>query len=148
MNSNEILTELRSLIAELKSLGGSAPSTVLLEFVEGLENSSLSISSKTARKSATTSRSPKKRAAKKQDPNAVAETIAELSTKLKEAFRNDESFEQTVQRLEESGLTKANVIKVYNAVFDTNKSFPKSVTKSSLLNTLRKDRISRVRAAS
>ena len=78
----------------------------------------------------------------------MAQTIAELSARLKANFASDESFEQGVKALESSGLTKANVVKVYNAVFDTEKSFPKSVTKAALLNALRKDRIARVRAAS
>ena len=78
----------------------------------------------------------------------MANTISELSSRLKAAFESDEKFERTVQDLEESGLTKASVIEVYNAVFDTRKSFPKSVSKDALMKALRKDRIAKVRAAS
>tara|TARA_R110000803_G_scaffold38526_1_gene83376 strand:+ start:4097 stop:4543 length:447 start_codon:yes stop_codon:yes gene_type:complete len=148
MNKTRLIADIKKLINELEASGGSAPSPLVLEFIDGLENQTFTISTNTAPKSKTTPRKPRKTAARKKDPVAVANTISELSSRLKAAFESDEKFERTVQDLEESGLTKASVIEVYNAVFDTRKSFPKSVSKDALMKALRKDRIAKVRAAS
>ncbi|KCZ56752.1 hypothetical protein [Hyphomonas chukchiensis] len=148
MNKARLIADLKSLMKDVEDLGGNAPSSLLLEFVTGLENQTFTISTKTTRKPSGIPRKPRKTAAGKKDPAAVANTISELSSKLRAAFESDEKFERTVQDLEESGLTKASVIEVYNAVFDTRKSFPKSVSKDALLKALRKDRIAKVRAAS
>jgi hypothetical protein len=143
MNKQQAIKELNSLLSELENATGRRPSEGLRTFLSKLENSSFTISSKSTGK-ARRQKAPALRRGSRKDPEAVAQTIAEL----KANFASDESFEQGVKALESSGLTKANVVKVYNAVFDTEKSFPKSVTKAALLNALRKDRIARVRAAS
>jgi hypothetical protein len=147
MNKQQAIKELNSLLSELENATGRRPSEGLRTFLSKLENSSFTISSKSTGK-ARRQKAPALRRGSRKDPEAVAQTIAELSARLKANFASDESFEQGVKALESSGLTKANVVKVYNAVFDTEKSFPKSVTKAALLNALRKDRIARVRAAS
>ncbi len=147
MHKRQAIRELYSLLNELEEATGRRPSEGLKEFLSKLENSSFTISSKTTGKTRR-HKSPVPRRASRKDPQVVAQTIADLTAKLKANFASDESFEQSVKALESSGLTKATVVKVYNAVFDTDKSFPKSVTKAALLNALRKDRIARVRAAS
>jgi hypothetical protein len=73
---------------------------------------------------------------KRKGVTDVAETISQLSAKLKAAFSDDAEFEN------------AHVVDLYNQVLGTNKSFPKSATMEKLLDSLRKDRIRMIRAAS
>jgi hypothetical protein len=85
---------------------------------------------------------------KRKGVTDVAETISQLSAKLKAAFSDDAEFENAVRSVEESGLKKSHVVDLYNQVLGTNKSFPKSATMEKLLDSLRKDRIRMIRAAS
>lgn len=142
-----ISLELRTLVSKAQEYDGSFPSASLETFLKGLENGSLRVSKQAPQ--AKTKRSASKPNSKpKRDAETVAKTISELSLKLKEAFGSDDRFEQTVQAVESSGLSKENVIALYNSVFGAEKSFPKSVTKEALFNAIRKDRIAKVRAAS
>jgi Glu-tRNA(Gln) amidotransferase subunit E-like FAD-binding protein len=146
MNLSSISQELRTLVSKANEFDGSSPSAALETFLKDLENGSLIFSKDTAeakpkRRASTSKAKPKK------DAETVARTISELSSKLRAAFTSDDSFEQTVQALETSGLSKENVIELYNSVFGANKTFPKSVTKQALFNAIRKDRIAKVRAS-
>lgn len=147
MNISEYLNELRGLLDELKQSNGLVPSLALETFLKDLENGSLTVSAAN-RRLGTKSRASTLKSKPKKDPAAVAKTISELSSRLMATFGSDDSFEQTVQAVESSGLTKENVIELYNTVFGANKAFPKSVTKQALFNAIRKDRIAKVRAAS
>ncbi len=149
MKPEQAAEEILELLDELEHLRGRKPSKELVAFLSSMSSvntpETISKHPKQNRKAV----APKKRRPRKRkDPAAVAKTIQHLSIRLRENFSSDTQFEQSVQALAESGLTKANVIKVYNELFDTNKDFPKSVTKIALLKALRKDRIARIRAAS
>jgi len=147
MKLDHIFHELRELASKAQALDGTTPSESLATFLKGLENGSLTVSKQTRDLKVKAKASPSKSRPKK-DAETVAKTICELSSKLKATFSSDQSFEQTVQVVESSGLSKENVIELYNSIFETNKTFPKSVTKLALFDAIRKDRIAKVRAAS
>jgi hypothetical protein len=147
MNINAHLDELRGLLAELEKSKGLVPSLALEIFLKDLENGSLTVMA-AKKQLKTTSPASTSKSKQKKDPATVAKTISELSSRLRATFGSDDSFEQTVRAVESSGLTKENVIELYNSVFGANKAFPKSVTKQALFNAIRKDRIAKVRAAS
>lgn len=148
MNTKELVGELRELLGQLEALAGVKPSNALNAFLAQIESESLtfkkqntSVKSKRVGPTAVKPRT-------KKDPEAVAKTIGELAARLKANFASDDSFEKTVQAVEDSGLTKEGVVQIYNSVFEVNRTFPKSTTRQALLNALRKDRIAKVRAAS
>jgi hypothetical protein len=149
--NNSLKAEILKLVLELESLGGSQPSDRLRSVLES--DSDIVVkkpATRTKQTSPVTSDAAKvgARTSPKKDATKVTKTISEISTKLKQAFESDSSFEQGVRDLESSGLTKAHVAQVYKEVIGSSKTFPKSVTKEALLDALRKDRIMKIRAAS
>lgn len=82
----------------------------------------------------------------RKDEAEVAKTIDELAAKLKSAFQSDERFEEVISRPEAQSLSKANVVTLYNRVFETNHKFAAKLTKPDLFEAIRKERIKRVRA--
>lgn len=80
---------------------------------------------------------------RRRGPQDVSQGVKDLIAKLRSAFGDDSTFEQTVD--DASKLPKAAIVEVYNGLFETSKKFPKSVTKPDLLNALRRERIARVR---
>lgn len=75
----------------------------------------------------------------------MSETIQQLAARLERAFENDSNFEAAVSQAEASGLSKDNVVELYNRVFQTSRNFPKSVTKPGLFKAIRQDRLKKVR---
>jgi len=146
MKPEEAVREISALLAELERLGGEKPSLALRSFLRSLANRNdhkvqLGISE---------SPSKRLRVAKsaKKDPALMSKTIEELAAKLRQNFMSDAAFEATVSEAAASGLSKDNVVSLYNQLFDTRRTFPRSATKPDLFNAIRRDRIARVRARS
>lgn len=78
----------------------------------------------------------------------MAKTIEQIADKLRANFMSDTNFEAAMSEATECGLTRDNVVQLYNKLFDTERKFGKSVTKPDLFNAIRRDRIARVRARS
>lgn len=148
MKRKELVSEIKELLRRLENLDGTRPSADLETFLKDLENEALTFKRDDASEKPKRKRAATKAARSRKDPDAVANTIADLAQRLRASFASDESFEANVQAVEASGLTKDAVVQVYNSVFGGNRTFPKSVTKQALLNAIRKDRIAKVRAAS
>ncbi len=143
--------EIQMLVAELESLGGSRPSKKLKSALDSDADIVVKKSeTRIPRSSASGYSGDSIRATKprKRGSEDVAKSISEISARLRQAFESDASFEAGVRDLEASDLTKAHVIEIYRSVIGTSKTFPKSVTKAALLKALRKDRITKIRAAS
>lgn len=75
----------------------------------------------------------------------MLETIQQLAARLQRSFESDAGFEAAISQAEASGLTKDNVVELYNRIFQTSRSFPKSVTKPALFKVIRQDRMKKVR---
>ena len=78
----------------------------------------------------------------------MSKTIEELAARLRDAFENSSSFETVLSAPETKGLSKANIVTLYNRVFQPEQPLPKSLTKPEILNAMRRERINRVRGRS
>ncbi len=78
----------------------------------------------------------------------MSKTIEELAARLREAFENQASFETVLTAPETQGLSKANIVTLYNRVFGSEQPLAKSLTKPEILNAMRRERINRVRGRS
>ncbi len=146
MTPKQAAAELQQLLGELKRLGGSSPSPELTAFLSSfgkrnVRKEPLSVDAGPS-ESTRVARRPRVR-----DPEAMARTVEDLARKLRAAFRSDAQFEAVISEASKSDLTKDNVIKLYNVLFETNRRFGGS-TKPQVYNAIRRDRIARVRASS
>lgn len=78
----------------------------------------------------------------------MSKTIEELASRLRDAFQNQASFETVLRAPETQGLSKANIVTLYNQVFRPEQPLAKSLTKPEILNAMRRERINRVRGGS
>lgn len=76
----------------------------------------------------------------------MSKTIDELAQKLRDAFNSDDRFESALNDPRVQGLSKANVVTLYNRVFEEPRRLAKSMTKPEVFNAIRRERISRVRS--
>lgn len=146
MKPEEAVREIVALLAELERLGGAVPSPALRKFLRSLE--ARNKNNLELRSEGSPSRRPRVAAGGKKDSALMAKTIDELASKLRENFMSDTAFEATVNEAAASGLSKDNVVALYNRLFETKRTFPRSATKPDLFNAIRRDRIARVRARS
>jgi len=146
MTPKEAISELQQLLGELKRLGGPNPSPELEAFLRelGRRNVRREALGNDVGPSGGTRVARKRRV---RDLEAMARTIEELARKLRAAFKSDAQFEAVISEASKSDLTKDNVIKLYNTLFETNRKFGGS-TKPEVYNAIRRDRIARVRAGS
>lgn len=147
MNNKKYVDEIEKLLRELELRGGPSPSDELVKFLKQIRvNPLLGKSDKPSNKPPTRT-TKKSESRRRRSPKDVSGTISELADRLRANFKSDEDFEKSVKELADSGLTKANVVKVYNSVFDSEKTFPTKTTKAALLTAFRKDRIAKLRAS-
>jgi len=139
MNATEAAGETLKLLETLKALGGPSPSPELQSYLRKALG-------KSAQRSASpVGRSTSATAGRKSGKTNMFETIQQLAARLERAFENDSGFEAAVSQAEASGLTKDNVVELYNRVFRTSRNFPKNVTKPGLFKAIRQDRLKKVR---
>lgn len=142
MTPERAAAEILELLEEAKRLGGSSISTELENFLKELSACG-GLKKKSTRRPGTSTPRPTSR---RKDPLQVAKTIEELAKKLRDAFQSDQRFEEVIRRPEAQGLSKANVVTLYNRVFETQHKFSAKLTKPDLFEAIRKERIKRVRA--
>ncbi|MEL7540436.1 MAG: hypothetical protein AAGJ51_05995 [Pseudomonadota bacterium] len=138
MKTEEAFQEISRLLIQLERLGGSKPSEPLADFIAARIHSKL-------KNSADSHERPKRRNAREQK---MAETVMQMTARLRASFDSDSEFETVVKKLARREVTKEGVVRIYNELFDKDRSFPKSMTKSALVDAIRKDRIAHIRAAS
>lgn len=148
MNDLHTVREISRLLRTLATSGIQVPDQEIFSALTRWENGLLTEEAEILQPKPKSPRRKKAAPRPEKDEAAVAKKIDDLASRLRDAFPSDENFEKTVQDVESSGLTKSSVIELYKAVFGGGRSFPKSATKQSLLNAIRKDRIAKVRAAS
>lgn len=146
MTPKQAANEILRLLAELEMLGGSSASPDLMKFLASLQ----ARKERKVRLTGASDAAPKTSVAKRRvrDPAAMSKTIEELAAKLRTHFMSDAQFEVVMSEVANSNLSKDNVVQLYNAVFETDRKFGKSMTKPDLFNAIRRDRIARVRARS
>jgi hypothetical protein len=145
MTPKQASAEIEALLAELEARGGTRASNELREFLASLSKKNERKTRLTTANDASPNRVARRPA---RDPVAMAKTIEELAGKLRTHFMSDANFEAAMAEVANSNLTKDNVVKLYNAVFETDRKFGKALSKPDLLNAIRRDRIARVRARS
>lgn len=142
--------EILALAEASERLGGPSMSDALRDFVSEMATTSAAPAVKRAstigtRKSA--NKAPRVGARVKRITEAdMSKTIDELAQKLREAFYSDDQFERVLTAPETQGLSKANVVTLYNRVFQEPRPISKSMTKPDVFNAIRRERISRVRS--
>jgi hypothetical protein len=66
--------------------------------------------------------------------------------RLRSAYQMDASFEEVIQDIEaDKTVTKGDVERIYNDVFETQKAFPEKRTKVQRIEDLRRERLKRIR---
>jgi hypothetical protein len=73
----------------------------------------------------------------------MAKTIEELANKLRDAFESAASFETVLNDPQTQALSKANVVTLYNRLFDQQPA--PSMTKPEIFNAMRRERINWIR---
>lgn len=152
MKTSEAARQIIALLEEGVTRGVPAASAELMTFLEelaqspGLKKSRKKLSTK----SRTTSLGSEARVKPRKPPKEVdmSKTIEEIAARLREAFGNQASFETVLNAPETQGLTKANIVTLYNRVFGSEQRLSKSLSKPEILNAMRRERINRVRGAS
>lgn len=143
MKPAQAAKEIEKLLREAERLGATPISAQLSSFLQELAACD-GLKKKSTRRAG--SSSPPRPPRARKDEAEVAKTIDELAAKLRGAFQSDERFEEVISRPEAQGLSKANVVVLYNRVFETKHKFPAKLTKPDLFEAIRKERIKRVRA--
>ena len=148
MNTSQAAKELIALLQEGQRRGTPAPSEELQRFLSELSESG---GLKKPRKKKVTSKTGVSKAAsprvgarpKKPTGAEMAKTIEELAKKLRDSFENPSSFETVLNDPQTQGLSKANVVTLYNHVFEQQPS--KSMSKPEIFNAMRRERINWIR---
>lgn len=82
----------------------------------------------------------------KRKRGAPEAMIREYLKQLEEAYPSDDSFESVVRQIEDDkGVTKADVQKIFNEVFKSDREFPDKRTKAQRIEDLRRERLNRIR---
>lgn len=77
---------------------------------------------------------------------AAPAMIREYLTRLRAALQSDDNFEAVVRDLDsDRAVTKGDVEKLYNEVFQSSRQFPDKRTKAQRLEEIRRERLSRIR---
>jgi hypothetical protein len=150
MKTSDAAKEIVALLEEGASRGVRRPSTELQNFLTemasspGLKKSRKKSATKTSRTSS--GAAPRVGTRRKKPPEVdMAGTIEELARKLREAFENQASFETVLSAPETQALSKANVVTLYNRVFEPEEPLSKSLSKPEIFSAMKRERINRVR---
>lgn len=153
MKTADAAKQIIALLEENEARGGSSVSPDLRAFLEELAASPGL--KKPRKKSETKSRktlvetAPRVGTGRKRPTEVeMSKTIDELAARLRSAFENQASFETVLTGAEAQGLSKANIVTLYNQVFQPEQPLSKSLTKPEILNAMRRERINRVRGRS
>lgn len=76
------------------------------------------------------------------------QTVSQMAERLRTVFNSDSEFNAVLDEQVAPKLKKDEVIALHEIVFKRKKRFPSSITKKSLIEEFRSDRIAAVRAAS
>lgn len=148
MNTSQAAREIIALLEEGRQRGATGPSEELRLFLGELAESG---GLKKPRKKKVTSSAGVSKVAKprvgsrpKRPTGAeMAKTIEELARRLRDSFENPSSFETMLNDPQTQALSKANVVTLYNRVFEQTPS--RSMTKPEIFNAMRRERINWVR---
>jgi hypothetical protein len=153
MKTADAASQIIALLKEGAARGTRPPSAELLAFLTEL---AVSPGLKKPRKKAETKNkksssgaAPRVGSRRKRPTEAeVSKTIEELAQKLRNAFENQASFESVLSAPETQALSKANVVTLYNRVFNPEEPLSTSLTKPEIFGAMKRERINRVRGRS
>ncbi len=150
MKPADAAKEILALAEASARLGGPAPSEALRTFLDEL---AVSPGLKAVRKSTRTGKGDSASGATRVGTRAkwsteaeMSKTIDDLARRLREAFNSDDRFESVLSDPQTQKLSKANIVTLYNRVFEEPRPLSKSMTKPDVFNAIRRERISRVRS--
>jgi hypothetical protein len=138
MTNAEAAAEILRLLESLEKLGGPRPSAALTAHL----NKALS---QTGRSS---SNRPPEAASNGRTQTMAGQTVSDMAKRLRDAFNSDTEFNAVLDGQVAPKLKKDEVIELHEIVFARKKRFPRSISKKTLIEEFRSDRIAAVRAAS
>lgn len=148
MKTSQAAKEIIALLEEASRRGASAPSEELRLFLNELATSGglkkprkRKVTSKTG---VSTGAKPRVGARPKRPTGVeMAKTIEDLAKRLRDSFESASSFETVLNDPQTQALSKANVVTLYNRVFDQPPA--KSMTKPEIFSAMKRERINWVR---